>query len=139
MSEWIQWSGGENPAPGMIVEIKTYDGRYSERPSERVVWGLADIGGTLISPVAAYRLSRVSYERYAELTARVKRMEEALRPFAAMADGFNDAIYPTPNKDADILYGRETKDGSFRMTIGDLRRARAAYNGETDANQGGAS
>jgi len=51
------------------------------------------------------------------LLARIKELEEALKPFAEMADSFD-------------YEGRELKDsdGIYAFTAGDFRRAREALN-----------
>lgn len=64
---------------------------------------------------------------YLDMRARNERMREALEPFGRMADVFDGARYPTPNQDDDTFYARETAKGCRQITVGDLRRARSAY------------
>ena len=51
---WIEWAGGENPAPGKRVNVKFRDGKISDdkEKSELWIWDHAD----LKSDIIAYRV-----------------------------------------------------------------------------------
>lgn len=69
------------------------------------------------------RHSNAALEAAAEITAlreRVEKLEAALRPFAEEAARYE----PPEGDDEQLLWGE------FKLTIGSLRRARAAFEGK---------
>lgn len=58
--------------------------------------------------------------------ARIERLEAALRPFAECCEGLT-----YQNDDMNILVGPNQYDMRTGFLLGDLRRARAALDGET--------
>jgi ssDNA-binding Zn-finger/Zn-ribbon topoisomerase 1 len=61
--------------------------------------------------------------RITELEAKVKRLEEALKPFARWAAYYNR---PTPKHDSARIHFSVSDLGTIRITVGDLRKAAAA-------------
>jgi hypothetical protein len=51
---------------------------------------------------------------------------KALEPFATFCDGFDGMHRGLARDDDDDIYAFEGRDGLVRITLGDLRRARAA-------------
>lgn len=78
-----------------------------------------------------YAAAREEYrKKIAEQAARIERLESLLRPFAKAANGFDS--YSIKNPEEWFCYGGVQGSGETTgaITVGDLRRARAALEGK---------
>ena len=65
---WVPWSGGENPVPGQMVEVKLRSGRppFSDQ-SDELIWSGHDLRDAFNSHyIIAFRLSRPASEQPVE-------------------------------------------------------------------------
>lgn len=127
MSEWIEWKGGVCPVPaGTLTEVLFDDvTRRVDRKPEQWCWGPAEgiiAYRVLETHPEADRVTALEIEN-TRLTARIKRLEEALGPLVQELERCEG--YKAPEHIPD--------EWGMAFRVGDLRRARAAYNGEPDA------
>lgn len=69
MTDWIEWHGGENPAPGKMVDVRFRDGGESMRePADDWNWGFPPSRGRKDShsDIIAYRILQGEAEKSSE-------------------------------------------------------------------------
>jgi len=145
---WIEWTGGENPVPGQVVDVELRNGfRIVDERSDDLAWPHHNNGGDII----AYRLTRPdqpeperdaldaarymvgnpsAWDNYDErasealrhvlslLSTAERQRDEAVRALAPFAA--TGAVLDSKVKDDAIWAGQRPADP---ITFGDFRRA----------------
>lgn len=110
MSDWIEWSGGSNPAPGKTVEAKSLTGTWTAM-SENVAWkrygDAADIiAYRLVSPPASAAKGegeiefRVTMTRYVMAGDPDDAIERAISEVIGCWDADDFSAVPHPSQQA---------------------------------------